>query len=463
MTPQELRKSILLLAFKGKLVEQNIDENSYSLLSDVIKHGCSNKKYLSFKNDLAPYDIPENWSWCMFHNIVSLENGEKERGVKLPYLEAKYLRGNSEAKYLECGEVVKPGTKVILVDGENSGEVFFIKEKGYMGSTFKILNIFGSINEKYVLYFMKLHQDDYRNNKKGAAIPHLNKNIFFEMPFPLAPLEEQKRIVKKIEELLPLIDRYEKAWNKLETFNKKFPMDMKNSLLQYALEGKLSSHQESDSNSKDYLLTIRERRNKLIKQGIVKNDKRLENDEMVDYSDYFEVPENWCWTHLGNLLYKLTDGTHKTPKYTESGVKFVSVKDMSGGVLDLTNTKFISIEEHNELFARCNPVRGDMLLSKVGTTGVPAIIDTDEPFSLFVSVALLKYDHDFIDEKFFYYLLMSPIVKKQANENTRGVGNQNWVLDAIAKTIVPLPPIEEQRRIVTKLEELLPLCRKLIK
>ena len=101
------------------------------------------------------------------------------------------------------------------------------------------------------------------------------------------------------------------------------------------------------------------------------------------------------------MVYKLTDGTHKTPKYTKSGVKFVSVKDMSTGRLSLANTKYISQEGHEELFERCNPEKGDILLSKVGTTGVPAIVDTDEQFSLFVSVALLKFNHKYINQKFF--------------------------------------------------------------
>ncbi len=102
-----------------------------------------------------------------------------------------------------------------------------------------------------------------------------------------------------------------------------------------------------------------------------------------------------------------------------------------------------------------------MLLSKVGTTGVPAIVDTDETFSLFVSVALLKYNHRYIDEMFLYLLLKSPLVQMQATENTRGVGNKNWVLDAIAKTMVTLPPLGEQKRIVARLKELLPLCKRL--
>lgn len=163
------------------------------------------------------------------------------------------------------------------------------------------------------------------------------------------------------------------------------------------------------------------------------------------------------WVTLGSILNKLTDGTHKTPKYTSTGVKFVSVKDMSNGFLSLENTKYISEEEHKELYARCNPEKGDLILSKVGTTGVPAIVDTTEPFSLFVSVALLKFDCKCIDVEFLYYMLMSPLVQAQATENTRGVGNKNWVLDAIASTMVVLPPLVEQKRIVAKIEELLPL------
>lgn len=163
------------------------------------------------------------------------------------------------------------------------------------------------------------------------------------------------------------------------------------------------------------------------------------------------------WVTLGSILNKLTDGTHKTPKYTSTGVKFVSVKDMSNGFLSLENTKYISEEEHKELYARCNPEKGDLILSKVGTTGVPAIVDTTEPFSLFVSVALLKFDCKCIDIEFLYYMLMSPLVQAQATENTRGVGNKNWVLDAIASTMVVLPPLVEQKRIVAKIEELLPL------
>ena len=175
----------------------------------------------------------------------------------------------------------------------------------------------------------------------------------------------------------------------------------------------------------------------------------------------FEIPESWCWCRLGDVVYKLTDGTHRTPKYVEKGIPFLSVKNLSSGKMDFENTKFITLEEHKELYARCNPEKGDMLLTKVGTTGIPVINDSDIEFSLFVSVALIKYPHHFIDEKYFLYLLQSPLVQEQAKENTRGVGNKNWVMDAIANTLLVLPPLAEQKKIVKILEQMLPLCEKL--
>lgn len=235
------------------------------------------------------------------------------------------------------------------------------------------------------------------------------------------------------------------------------PQELKNSILQLAIQGKLVPQRPEEGTAEELYAQIQAEKQQLIKMGKIKKDKRLDLSEPTDDDIPFDIPESWKWVRFGSILNRLTDGTHATPKYTTSGVKFVSVKDMSNGALSLDNTKFISQEEHKELFSRCNPEKGDMLLSKVGTTGVPAIIDTDEQFSLFVSVALLKYSHVCIDEHFLYNLILSPLVQEQAKENTRGVGNKNWVLDAIANTMVVLPPLAEQKRIVAKIEELLPL------
>ena len=133
---------------------------------------------------------------------------------------------------------------------------------------------------------------------------------------------------------------------------------------------------------------------------------------------------------------------------------------MSSGKLSFSNTKFISEEEHKILSARCCPEYGDLLISKVGTTGIPLIIDTDKEFSIFVSLALIKFFPNHIDSKYLIHLINSPLVQEQVKRDTRGVGNKNWVLTAISNTLLAIPPLVEQKRIVSKIEEIMPIADK---
>ena len=251
---------------------------------------------------------------------------------------------------------------------------------------------------------------------------------------------------------------------------------LKNSILQMAVQGKLVPQDPNDEPASVLLDRIRKEKEQLIKDGKIKKNKKesyiFRGADNLHYEQIgkevkciedelpFEIPNDWEYARLGTLLLKLTDGTHSTPKYIESGIPFVSVKDISSRYLDLTDTKYISIEEHNELYKRCDPQKGDILLSKVGTTGIPVLVDTDNIFSLFVSVALLKFNHADINPFFLIYLLSSPLVQNQCKENTKGVGNKNWVMRDIANTLVVIPPYNEQQRIVDKINELEPLIDK---
>jgi type I restriction enzyme S subunit len=492
MTPQELKNSILQLAIQGRLVEQRPEEGTGEELYQqiqaekqaLIKTGKIKKEkpLPEIAEDEIPFEIPESWKWVRLGEIVARNpkndiDDETDVGfIPMPCVSDGYrnqhtfeIRKWREIKkgftHFATGDI---GVAKITPCFQNRKSVIFKGLPNGFGAGTTELSVIRIYREsmlrEYILCFFK---SDFfiRNGMKSftgtAGQQRIHKDYLATCLFPLPPLAEQKRIVAKIEELLPLIDRYDVAWNRLEDFNKRFPTDMQKSLLQTAIQGKLVEQRPEEGTGEELYQQIQAEKQALIKAGKIKKDKRT-LDELItlDYA-LFEIPETWKWTYLGCLLYKLTDGTHKTPKYATAGVKFVSVKDMSSGILSLDNTKFISAEEHAELYARCNPERGDMLLSKVGTTGVPAIINTDEQFSLFVSVALLKYDHAYIDEKFLYYLLKSPLVQEQAIENTRGVGNKNWVLDSIAKTWVVFPPLAEQKRIVAKLEKLLPLCERL--
>lgn len=230
---------------------------------------------------------------------------------------------------------------------------------------------------------------------------------------------------------------------------------LRNSILQEAIEGRLVPQDPNDEPASILLDRIRKEKERLVKEGKLKKKDLIETP-ITEEEIPFEIPESWEWVRFSNIYWQLTDGTHSTPKYTMSGIPFLSVKDMSSGKLSFSNTKYISPEEHSVLSQRCHPQKGDLLLSKVGTTGIPLIIDTDKEFSIFVSLALIKFFQDLIDSRFLLYMINSPLVQLQAADNTRGVGNKNWVLKAISDTIMVLPPLAEQHRIVAKIEELLP-------
>ncbi|MCR5573917.1 MAG: restriction endonuclease subunit S [Bacteroidaceae bacterium] len=250
---------------------------------------------------------------------------------------------------------------------------------------------------------------------------------------------------------------------------------LKNSILQEAIEGRLVLQDPNDEPASVLLEKIRKEKAKLVKGKKIKADKnasriyrtedghwmehfedKKREDICIDDEISFDIPKGWEYCRFSSLYWLLTDGTHSTPKYTLTGVPFLSVKDMSSGKLSFVNTKFISPEEHSLISQRCNPQKGDLLISKVGTTGIPLIIDTEKEFSIFVSLALVKFFPDLLDSHFLIHLINSPLVQSQVKEETRGIGNKNWVLTAISNTLMVLPPLAEQKRIVAKIEKLLP-------
>ena len=491
MKAEQLRKSILQLAIQGKLVPQDPADEPASVLLEriraekqrLIKEGkikkdkgdsvifkgddnCYYEKTGSeVKNitDEIDFDLPDGWEYIRLSTVCWLGDTKKTSGETLPYLDAKTLRGKTDIAYLNEGKVVDCGTKVILVDGENSGEVFNVPFRGYMGSTFKILGACKEFNIHYLNTILDFYKDVFRDSKIGAAIPHLNKSLFKSLIIGLPPLAEQERIVAEIEKFEPLIAEYDKYEQQATKLDGEIYDKLKKSILQYAIQGKLVPQDSNDEPAAVLLERIRAEKKaqlgkKYVESYIYKSDDNCYYEkvgsETKNITDEipFDIPDSWKWTRLNSIVSTLTDGTHRTPKYTTEGIPFLSVKDISSGKISFANTKFISIEEHNELKKRCNPQTGDILLTKVGTTGIPVIVDNDKDFSLFVSVALIKFNHNYINPAYFIYLLKSPLVQDQAAENTRGVGNKNWVLSDIENTLLVIPPLAEQKRIIEQID-----------
>ena len=228
---EKLKKSVLQEAIQGKLVPQIAEEGTAqelfeqikaekqklvkegklkksALATSIIFRGDDNKYYEQIGSEVTeielPFDFPSSWSIARLHSVCQLTDGLKTAG-KQCLLDAKYLRGKSSETIVEQGKFVHKGNNIMLVDGENSGEVFIVPQDGYMGSTFKQLWISSSMYEPYVLAFIQFYKETLRNSKKGAAIPHLNKELFYGLIIGIPSLQEQSRIVQKIEQLTQLL------------------------------------------------------------------------------------------------------------------------------------------------------------------------------------------------------------------------------------------------------------------
>ena len=197
---RKTKSKILDLAISGKLVPQDPDgEPAIELLKRINPdfEPCDNSHY---------GNLPENWEEIAMGEICKLYDGEKVSGPSLTYIDVKYLRGSKVGEFVTSGKYVPQGSTLILVDGENSGEVFTTPIDGYQGSTFKILGITEYFDKEYVLLLVKRSQKLLRENKVGSAIPHLNKKMFKELIVPVPPLAEQKRIVATVNMLFYQLD-----------------------------------------------------------------------------------------------------------------------------------------------------------------------------------------------------------------------------------------------------------------
>ena len=212
-----LKSKVLELAIQGKLVPQDENDEPANVLLERIRaerKAKLGKKYVEsyiFKGDdncyyennvnnpvEIPFILPKNWAFSRLADIAWLEDGIKIDGEQLPYLDAKTIRGKKTASMLSCGKAIEKGMQVILVDGENSGEVFEVPYRGYIGSTFKVLQVSYGIEKSYVKLILDFYKNLFKDNKTGSAIPHLNKKIFKSLIVAIPPVSEQKSIVEKV-------------------------------------------------------------------------------------------------------------------------------------------------------------------------------------------------------------------------------------------------------------------------
>ena len=497
MTGQQLKNSILQMAVQGKLVPQDPNDEPASVLLErirkekeqlikdgkikkeknpsIIFRGADNLPYEKVGNnkpvciaDEVPFDIPDSWEWVRLSVVAQLLDGKKINEESHPYLEAKYLRGRATPTIKASGKYVKKNTKVILVDGENSGEVFTLSESGYLGSTFKVLYSTSEVYTDYLLLFILLRKQFLRQNKVGAAIPHLNKNIFFSLLFPLPPYEEQIRIVEQYNTLIPFIDNYGVLENKLDILNASFPELLKKSILQEAVQGKLVPQDPNDEPASVLLERIRAEKQALIKAGKIKKDKnesvifrrdnshyekRGSEEVCIDDEITFELPSGWCWCRFSTICYKLTDGSHNPPPKRANGFRVISARNIKNGrILFTDEDRLCDQNGFNKENPRTQISKGDVILGIIGgSIGNTAIYGYDEPVIAQRSIAIFG---SLINNKYMKLLLDSPLFQQQFNFKSNGTAQGGIYLGELANMLVPLPPVNEQNRILASISSL---------
>ncbi len=357
-----------------------------------------------------PYKLPSNWCWVKLSAVCSLEKGQKSSEKDLVYLDAKTLRGVTEPKTRDNGIIVNKDQKVILVDGENSGEVFVVPYRGYMGSTFKIINMTENADEMYIRYFIDQNREKLRNNKIGSAIPHLNKDLFFNLELPFPPLSEQKRIVSHIESLFAKLDEAkEKAQEVVDEFETR-----KAAILHKAFSGELTAKWREE------------------------NDHSIADWEHHNFSDLCKIVRGGSPRPAGS------------PEFYGGDIPFMKVADITR-----ITTPYVESTEHFIKPAGLKKTRmvkaNTLLLTNSGATlGVPAICTFDTTFNDGIAAFL-----DLPSESLLFYYYFWTKKTPELRAINKGAAQPNLNTDIIGAVELDIPSLEEQKVITNILEHLI--------
>lgn len=484
MTPQQLKASILKYAMQGKLVEQKPEDGTgEDLFCKMQQVSKPNKNVTPIVEEEIPFDIPSSWKWCKFGELVDCSMGKTPPRAE-PVWWQNDIHWVSISDMKDYGHISY--TKEMVSQKALEEKFGGISTKGTLLMSFKltvgrtsILDIDAVHNEAiisiypyvdtenyfrdYLFYILPIvtQWGDSKNAIKGKT---LNSKSIANLMIPLAPLNELQRIVAKIEELLPYVDCYAAAYEKLEQFNAKFPEDMKKSILQYAIQGKLVEQRPEEGTGKELYRQIQTEKQRLTKEGKIKKEKPL--PEIAENEKPYDIPDNWTWVRFGDL------GSYKKGPFGSAITKSMFVpkgngaikvyeqknaiqKDATLGDYYIRRDYFESKMKGFEVFP------GDIIVSCAGTIGETYVMP-DKFEQGIINQALMRMK---IFEPLYipYFLTFFDFVlKKNARSGSKGSAIKNIPPFEILKNyLVPIPPLAEQKRIVAKLEEILPLCERL--
>ena len=473
MTPEQLKASILQYAIQGKLVEQRPEEGTGEELyrqiqaekQRLIKEGKIKKEKAlpEIAEDEIPFDLPDSWKLVRLNAVIVLLSGSDLTPNKynnsckgIPYITgASNIEGEKLVinRWTEYPNNIAHNGDLLLTCKGTVGKTTILNEPEVHIARQLMAITAIELNLKYLKYFVESHVDVLKAKAK-SLIPGIERDNVLKLLLPLPPLAEQHRIVAKIEELLPYVDRYAAAYEKLEQFNAKFPEDMKKSILQYAIQGKLVEQRPEEGTGKELYRQIQEEKKRLIKEGTIKKEKPLA--EIAEDEIPFDIPENWKWVRLSTIGITQTGNTPSKshPEYIGIDIPFITPGDILNGQICYSNQALSLLGKE---VARVCCAGSIMQVCIGGSIGKAAITYREVAFNQQINVVspiacLSEYLFAVMQSAYF-----TTSMKERAGGTATPIINRGlW--DSL---LIPLPPLAEQRRIVAKLEEILPLCERL--
>ena len=469
MTPEQLRASILQYAAEGKLVKQNPNDEPASELikkiekekNKLIKEGKikKNKKLPAIEKDEKPFDIPDSWEWVRLGSILYNLDGKRvpvsvsERNKKGKVYD--YYGASGVIDKIDNYIFSKP-LLLISEDGANllarRTPIAFIATGKYWVNNHA--HVFDGINLLFLKYIsIFIESIDVSKYVTGTAQPKLNQQNLNKILVAVPPLEEQKRIVAKIEKLMPLVDEYAESYNRLQKIDNEFEDKLKQSVLQYAMEGKLIKQDPNDEPASELIKKIENEKAELVKEGKIKKSKKL--PVITDDEKPFDIPDSWEWVRLGEIGIVTSGGTPRKAEksyWDDANIPWITPAVMSKAqnniIFDNDNVGKINQKGLSNSSAHLISANSIVVSSRapIGYINiVPFAYTTNQGCKSISTYAK-------VDNKYVYYAIKFsvPDMYKRASGTTfKEISGTRF-----GETVIPLPPLEEQKLIITKVEKL---------
>lgn len=486
MTPEQLKASILQYAIQGKLVEQRPEEGTgeelYQQMQTDKQTLIREKKIKKEKplpdiiDDEIPFDVPESWKWVKVGNVGSWSSGATPSrtnpayyGGSIPWLKTGDLNDGfiqEVPEYITDLALEKTslrlnpiGSVLMAMYGATIGKLGILEIPVTTNQACCACIPYAGMNNKYLFYYLMSMRQSYIGMAEGGAQPNISKEKIVNSLIPLPPAEEQRRIVAKIEELLPYVDCYAAAYEKLEQFNAKFPEDMKKSILQYAIQGKLVEQRPEEGTGKELYQQIQTEKQRLIKEGKIKKEKPL--PEIAEDEIPFDIPGSWKWVRVAQIV-TLNPKNDLADDLETSFIPMPCVMDGFRNQHTFEIKLWKDIKKGFTHFAE-----GDVGVAKI----TPCFQNRKSVIfrnlkngygAGTTELTVVRTINDTVLPEYLLWLFKTEyFIANGVKSFTGTAGQQRIHKDYLATCLIPLPPLAEQKRIVAKLDEILPLCERL--